>query len=324
MIVGGSTLALANSWSSNHVCLHRGDPLIWLFLVVVANKFDLGRLQNNHVITAAAFLALAAPPPVLADAAAAALLALAAIPPVLADAATAALLAPEALPPVLANAAAAALLACAAMPPVLADAFAAALLALAALPPVLAEAAAAAFLALEAVRAGHLASRSMRLHTARLVGINSRQVCASKDCKEEPRCARRPRCQPARASRQPSRQHRACRHHVPASMLEALVGVSAASYVYVTYAWFRCIVWTLVPALVFTLHPKRDRIVRRACSAAGAASRLLPRRARPAAQHYPAQQRCTAPLGLLDSLPAEVPPPKEYCHLTSATLRPST
>ena len=104
-------------------------------------------------------------------------------------------------------------------------------------------------------------------------------------------------------------------------MLESLVGVSAASYAasYVTYAWFRCIVWTLVPALVFTLHPKRERIVSRACSAAGAASRMLRRRARPAAQ-----QRCTAPLGLLDSLPAEVPPPSEYCHLTSATLRPST
>ena len=94
------------------------------------------------------------------------------------------------------------------------------------------------------------------------------------------------------------------------------MGESTASYA--THAWFRCIVWTLVPALVFNLHPKRDRIVRRACSAAGAASRMLRRRARPA------QQRCTAPLGLLDSLPAEVPPPSEYCHLTSATLRRST
>ena len=70
-----STLALATSRSSNHVCLHRGDSLICVFLLVVENKFDLGRLQNNHVITAAALLARVAPPPVLADAAAAAVLA---------------------------------------------------------------------------------------------------------------------------------------------------------------------------------------------------------------------------------------------------------
>ena len=49
---------------------------------------------------AAALLALAAPPTVLADAAAAALLALAALPPVLAEAAAATLLALAALPPV--------------------------------------------------------------------------------------------------------------------------------------------------------------------------------------------------------------------------------
>ena len=93
MIVGGSTLALATSRSSNQVCLHRGEPLIWLLLVVVENKFDLGRLQNNHVVTAAALLAPAALPPVLAEAAAAAVLADAAHPPVLADAAAAAVLA---------------------------------------------------------------------------------------------------------------------------------------------------------------------------------------------------------------------------------------
>ena len=57
------------------MCLYRGELLTWLFLLVVENKFDLGRLQNNHVITAAALLARVAPPPVLADAAAAAVLA---------------------------------------------------------------------------------------------------------------------------------------------------------------------------------------------------------------------------------------------------------
>ena len=77
MIVGGSTItrALATSRSSNHVCLYRGESLTWLFLVVVESKFDLGRLQNNHVITAAAVLATAALPPVLADVPATAVLA---------------------------------------------------------------------------------------------------------------------------------------------------------------------------------------------------------------------------------------------------------
>ena len=70
-----STLALATSRPSNHVSLHRGELLTWLFLLVVENNFDLGRLQNNHVVTAAALLAPVAPPPVLAEAAAAALLA---------------------------------------------------------------------------------------------------------------------------------------------------------------------------------------------------------------------------------------------------------
>ena len=111
MVVGGSTLALATSRSSSHVCLHRGDPLTWLFLLVVENKFDLGRLQNNHVITAAAVLTPAAPPPVLAETTTAALLAPVAPPPVLAETTTTAVLAPAALPPVLAETAAAALLA---------------------------------------------------------------------------------------------------------------------------------------------------------------------------------------------------------------------
>ena len=99
-----STLALATSRSSNHVCLHRGKLLTWLFhfLLVVESKFDLGRLQNNHVITAAAVLAPVAPPPVLADAAAAALFTDAALPPMLAEAAAATLLANTAPPPVLA------------------------------------------------------------------------------------------------------------------------------------------------------------------------------------------------------------------------------
>ena len=86
-------------------------------------------------------------------------------------------------------------------------------------------------------------------------------------------------------------------HH--ASMLECLVRESVASYV--THAWFSRIVWTLVAACVLTFHPKRDRVVRRVCSTAGAASCMLLRRARPA-------QRCTAPSGLLDYLPAEVLP----------------
>ena len=102
------------------MCLHRGEPLTWFFLVVVKHSFDLGRLQNNHVVTATAVLASSAHPPVLADAAAAAVLALAALPPVLAEAAAAAVLAPAALSPVLAEAATAALLAQGAPPPVLA------------------------------------------------------------------------------------------------------------------------------------------------------------------------------------------------------------
>ena len=67
LVVGSSTLALATSWSSNHVRYHRGEPLIWLFLPVFELKLDLGRLENNHVATAAALLAGAAPPAVLAE-----------------------------------------------------------------------------------------------------------------------------------------------------------------------------------------------------------------------------------------------------------------
>ena len=85
--------------------------------------FDRCRLEKDYgfLTAAAALLALAALPPVLAEAAAAALLAPAALPPVLAEAAAAALLALAAPPPVLADAAATAVLAQSAMPPVLAD-----------------------------------------------------------------------------------------------------------------------------------------------------------------------------------------------------------
>jgi len=72
--------------------LHCGNPLIWLCVLV---SIDRRRLENDSVFVtaAAALLALAALPPVLAEAAAAALLAQAAPPPVLADASAAALLA---------------------------------------------------------------------------------------------------------------------------------------------------------------------------------------------------------------------------------------
>ena len=110
--------------------------------------FDCYRLEDNNM--AAALLAAAALPPVLADAAAAALLALAALPPVLAKAAAAALLAAAAHSPVLAYAAAAAVLAGVVLSPVLANAAADALLAGAAPLPVLAEAFASALLAVVA------------------------------------------------------------------------------------------------------------------------------------------------------------------------------
>ena len=82
--------------------------LVWLFLHFEF-KYDLCPLADDHVT--AALHAGAAPPTVLADAAATALLAVGAPPPVLTDAFAAALLAPAALPPVLAKAAAAALFA---------------------------------------------------------------------------------------------------------------------------------------------------------------------------------------------------------------------
>ena len=134
--IQGLTLTLTTSRPTNHACLQRGYPLIWILLPV--ELIDLSRLEENHWAAAAAVLAPAAPPPVLADASAAAVLAPVAHPPVLADATAAALLAHAAHPPVLADAAAAAVLATAAPPPVLADAAAAAVLAHAALPPVLA------------------------------------------------------------------------------------------------------------------------------------------------------------------------------------------
>ena len=117
-----SKLALAASWPSSHnnVCLHRGDPLLGLFLLV--DYFDLCRLEGSHVTATAAVFALPALPPVLTDAFAATILAVVAPPPVLAEAAAAALLAYVAPPPVLADAVAAALLTYAALPPVLAEA----------------------------------------------------------------------------------------------------------------------------------------------------------------------------------------------------------
>jgi hypothetical protein len=80
--------------------MHHGEPLIWLLLPV--ELFDLSRLEYNHGAAAAALLAPAGLPPMLADAAAAAVLALGAPPPVLADAATTAVLAVAAPPPVFA------------------------------------------------------------------------------------------------------------------------------------------------------------------------------------------------------------------------------
>ena len=103
---------------------------------------------SRRVASRAALLALASPPPVLADAPSPALLALASPPPVLADLRAPALLAAASLPPVLADARAPALLALASPPPVLADAPSPALLALASPPPVLADARAPALLAL--------------------------------------------------------------------------------------------------------------------------------------------------------------------------------
>ena len=75
-----------------------GNPLVGLCVLV---NFDRRRLEKDGFLTAAAaLLALAALPSVLADAAASAVLAQAALPPVLAEAATAAVLAMVALPTV--------------------------------------------------------------------------------------------------------------------------------------------------------------------------------------------------------------------------------
>ena len=60
------TLALATSRPTNHACLHRGGQLIWVLLPVAL--LDLCRLG----VVAAAVLAAAALPPVLAEATAAA------------------------------------------------------------------------------------------------------------------------------------------------------------------------------------------------------------------------------------------------------------
>ena len=73
-----------------------------LCTVVICSNSHCFTVNDNHHRTA--LLAVAALPPVLADARAAALLALAAYPPVLADARAAALLASAAPPPVLADA----------------------------------------------------------------------------------------------------------------------------------------------------------------------------------------------------------------------------
>ena len=72
-------VALTAARSANHTCLHRGDPLIWVLLPV--ELFDLCRLEENQRAAAAAVLAPAAHPPVLAEAAAAAVLAEPAFPP---------------------------------------------------------------------------------------------------------------------------------------------------------------------------------------------------------------------------------------------------
>ena len=58
------TLALSTSRPANQACLNRWDPLIWVLLPV--EFFDLRRLDDSHVTAAAALLAVAALPPMLA------------------------------------------------------------------------------------------------------------------------------------------------------------------------------------------------------------------------------------------------------------------
>jgi hypothetical protein len=100
-----STLALTASQSSSNdkVSLHRREPLVRLFLVL--EHFDRCRPDGSHVTTAApALLALAALPPLLADAFAAAVFAPSVTlcaPAALADAFAATFLAVSALPAVL-------------------------------------------------------------------------------------------------------------------------------------------------------------------------------------------------------------------------------
>ena len=82
--------------------------LVLCTVVICSNSHGFTSNDNHH---RTALLALAALPPVLADARAAALLAIVALPPVLAEAGAAALLASVAPPPVLAEAGAVALFA---------------------------------------------------------------------------------------------------------------------------------------------------------------------------------------------------------------------
>ena len=98
-ILDALTLALATLRPTNQACFDHRNPLLRVLLPITV--FDLYRLEDSHgTAAAAALLALAALPPVLAEAAAAAVLAPAALPPVLADAAAAAILAHVAPPPV--------------------------------------------------------------------------------------------------------------------------------------------------------------------------------------------------------------------------------
>ena len=98
--MGTLTLALATSRPTNQACMDGRNPRLWV--VLLGKLFDHCRLEENHGTTAAALLAPAAIPPVLAEADAAALIAPAALSPVPAEADAAAVLAPAALPPVLA------------------------------------------------------------------------------------------------------------------------------------------------------------------------------------------------------------------------------
>ena len=95
--VGSSSLTPTTSRFENHARVHCGE----LFVFFTVEFFDVYRLEDSHMNATAAVLALAALPPVLAEATAAAVLAPAALPPMLAEAAAAAVLALAALPHVL-------------------------------------------------------------------------------------------------------------------------------------------------------------------------------------------------------------------------------